>query len=264
MKLYSQFKFADNIKRFTIGTCDVRKFGGESLPVRSKCSIGKFLAFTLAEVLIVLGIVGIVANMTIPTLIQNVQEKVFLTQFQDTYSLLQQAYIQVAQENGTADQWGIDGNAMYVMFRPFFKTIKDCPDGTCTITSGYYRGLSGINTGASFTYHMILANGSTVFFEVGGDGFPAAIVDLNGLKKPNQIGYDVFQFEFIKKNNAPLVSWPFYTSNGSSFVESSSDSCSKSSVDTTFWNGGACVYWVIKNGNMDYLHRSISGAEWIK
>ena len=48
-------------------------------------------AFTLAEVLITLGIIGIVSAMTIPTLINNYQKKVTVTRLQQTYSMLNQA-----------------------------------------------------------------------------------------------------------------------------------------------------------------------------
>ena len=48
-------------------------------------------AFTLAEVLITLGIIGVVAAMTVPTLINNYQNKQFLVKFQKAYSVLNQA-----------------------------------------------------------------------------------------------------------------------------------------------------------------------------
>ena len=46
----------------------------------------KKAAFTLAEVLITLGIIGIVAAMTIPTLVSNYQKKVLKTQFTKKYA----------------------------------------------------------------------------------------------------------------------------------------------------------------------------------
>lgn len=49
-------------------------------------------AFTLAEVLITLGIIGIVAAMTIPTLTQRYREKVLINRLKDTYSIFSQAY----------------------------------------------------------------------------------------------------------------------------------------------------------------------------
>ena len=50
----------------------------------------KILAFTLAEVLITLGIIGIVAAMTIPTLMSKIQEKRYTTQYKKIFSELNQ------------------------------------------------------------------------------------------------------------------------------------------------------------------------------
>ncbi len=42
--------------------------------------------FTLAEVLVTLGIIGVVSALTVPTLMQNHQRKVFVTQLHKVYS----------------------------------------------------------------------------------------------------------------------------------------------------------------------------------
>ena len=57
-------------------------------------------AFTLAEVLITLGIIGIVSAMTIPTLINNYKEKVRDNQFKKVYATLMQAYNASVAEYG--------------------------------------------------------------------------------------------------------------------------------------------------------------------
>ncbi|MBQ8458546.1 type II secretion system protein [bacterium] len=51
----------------------------------------KKIAFTLAEVLITLGVIGVVAAMTIPTLIANINGQRFRSQFKKTLSTLNQA-----------------------------------------------------------------------------------------------------------------------------------------------------------------------------
>ena len=60
-------------------------------------------AFTLAEVLITLGIIGIVAAMTIPNLIYNFQERVLLIQIRKTYNNLMQAIELFKAKNETED-----------------------------------------------------------------------------------------------------------------------------------------------------------------
>lgn len=49
-------------------------------------------AFTLAEVLITLGVIGVVAAMTMPSLIQNHQKKELLNQFKVAYSTMQTTF----------------------------------------------------------------------------------------------------------------------------------------------------------------------------
>ena len=62
--------------------------------LRRKCKA----AFTLAEVLITLGIIGVVAAMTMPTTIAKFQHKALETAFKKTYSSLMQAMIYAEPE----------------------------------------------------------------------------------------------------------------------------------------------------------------------
>ena len=60
-------------------------------------------AFTLAEVLITLGIIGVVAAMTLPALIQNYQKQVLLTQLKKNYAILNQAVQMLKAHNDNVD-----------------------------------------------------------------------------------------------------------------------------------------------------------------
>ena len=51
-------------------------------------------AFTLAEVLVTLGIIGVVSAMTVPTLMQNYQRQSYVTQLHKVYNELTQAFLQ--------------------------------------------------------------------------------------------------------------------------------------------------------------------------
>ena len=64
-------------------------------------------AFTLAEVLITLGIIGVVAALTIPSLIQKYEEKQTVSQVKKAYSEISQAYMSAVQGEGTPDNWGL-------------------------------------------------------------------------------------------------------------------------------------------------------------
>ena len=90
-------------------------------------------AFTLAEVLIVLGIIGIVAELTIPTLMNNVQNQVTVVTVKKAYSTLSQAYTMAVQDNGIPDTWGGGGtldletgaNLMINTFATYLKYTKE-------------------------------------------------------------------------------------------------------------------------------------------
>ena len=63
----------------------------------------KKCAFTLAEVLITLGIIGVVAAMTLPTLIQNHQKQTYVTGLKKAYANLQNAFAKMAYDEGVTD-----------------------------------------------------------------------------------------------------------------------------------------------------------------
>lgn len=65
--------------------------------------IEKFSGFTLAEVLITLGIIGIVAAMTIPNIVGNYKKKVIETRLQRFYSVANNALLASQAENESWD-----------------------------------------------------------------------------------------------------------------------------------------------------------------
>ena len=65
-------------------------------------------AFTLAEVLITLGIIGVVSAMTIPTLMANHRKKVVETKLEKIYSVMNQAINLTNAEYGDVTNWIID------------------------------------------------------------------------------------------------------------------------------------------------------------
>ena len=80
----------------------------------SHFSLNRKAAFTLAEVLITLGIIGVVSALTMPSLIQSYKEKVTVTKLEKAYSFLNQAYKRISDEYGEPQDWpGVEyaGNA---------------------------------------------------------------------------------------------------------------------------------------------------------
>ena len=136
----------------------------------------KKAAFTLAEVLITLGIIGVVAAMTLPTLIAKYQEKVWLTQFKVTYSTLSQAYLRAYQEHGVIKNWGLplDNKAesakiVAEKLLPYLNLAQDFKQNSNHSSHNlpmHYLGLNGKELGTNFNgwesahYIFALANGA--------------------------------------------------------------------------------------------------------
>ena len=90
--------------------------------------------FTLAEVLITLGIIGVVAAMTLPTLVQKYQDKADHSHLQKVYSQLLQATLRVEEEYGPISEWGLTQNSeessklLLERYKKYFKVLKTCED----------------------------------------------------------------------------------------------------------------------------------------
>ncbi len=65
-------------------------------------------AFTLSEVLITLGIIGVVVAFTFPVLISKYQEQVIISKYKKMYSTLSNAYNLAIAENGSPEQWEVE------------------------------------------------------------------------------------------------------------------------------------------------------------
>ena len=66
----------------------------------------KKIAFTVAEVLITLGIVGVVAALTFPMLAENYQRIIVETRLKKFYNTFNQALLRSIEVNGPYDGWG--------------------------------------------------------------------------------------------------------------------------------------------------------------
>ena len=194
----------------------------------------KKAAFTLAEVLITLGIIGIVAAMTIPTLISNYQKKEVATKLKQTYSILSQA-LQMAQvEKGDTTTWAVndiygtdvadtnfsvrdvttDFVKSYLI--PNLKVSKDygyTTNNAIGYDGLYYAGNSNEKRNRS-GYMFLLSNNVLIQVGVGTSGCIGTTlpdgscdgkreyrnivfwVDINGFQKPNMDGKDVFLMTF--------------------------------------------------------------------
>lgn len=165
----------------------------------------RYSGFTLAEVLVTLGIIGVVSAMTIPTLIQNHQRKVYVTQLHKIYNELQQAAILYQTERNAINlkEAGLtSADALDSFVKSTFKVIQDCGETStpCMAPNSEYKKINGqAADGTSLAYFVTIASGASLGYDtstaaaLGYDNIVAIFdVDINGAKGPNIAGRDLF------------------------------------------------------------------------
>ncbi len=169
--------------------------------LRQKSRNDRF-GFTLAEVLITLGIIGVVAAMTMPTLIQNYQKEVTVTSLKKMYSTLTQAAQMYQAQNGiTYEEFdtSLDGKSfMAKYFAPYLHVIKEC-NGFLDCYEDYPLAIDRNKQYKFINYIVVLADGSYL----GVLAIPSGVLfffDINGAKGPNYSGRDIFSFYLINKS----------------------------------------------------------------
>lgn len=218
-------------------------------------SIKVKFAFTLAEVLITLGIIGIVAAMTIPTLSQKLYEKRTVTQLRAVQSILAQAIKAAEAEDGEVEGWGLkqdrskeDAELIAEKLLKHMKVAHDCgtePDtnGFCfpNITYTYLNGNKTPNYASQDNYYkIILNNGASIFIQSYPDntdndeGYLNFNVDINGPKPPNTVGKDLFDFNYSKGSVRPNGAPGSYGDG----------KCDKKK------SGWGCAYYVLQTGKL--------------
>lgn len=82
--------------------------------------------FTLAEVLITLGIIGIVATLTIPALISNYRKNVVVERLKKFYTVMNQAVIEATVEYGDWHQWDVSEDKPLIEYylKNYLKLLK--------------------------------------------------------------------------------------------------------------------------------------------
>lgn len=172
------------------------------------------LAFTLAEVLITLGIIGIVAAITIPQLVNNYKAKRLRTQFLKSYSTIQQAFKEMEADDVSTDPTTYNTLEYYKTFMNYLQAPMDCGIGyNKYLPCVYMRDSSSKDYKPYKTYdgktnasmilfddgQIALQDGTLLLFENYAPRMRVFVsVDLNGYNnKPNRWGYDLFTFQLV-------------------------------------------------------------------
>ena len=196
-----------------------RRVSGDYVPRKA--------AFTLAEVLITLGIIGVVAALTIPQLIKDYQHHVLENQFKQASSIVQQVVLLAREELGVDNlkkfctgYEGILGELSYINSPQCIKALNYA----FTRDSSMYVNSFGEHSVERDPNSMRTYNNKTVLKDYGGIAGPYALkvmrqkqngllvnftiverqvyinVDINGFDGPNQLGHDIFIFYLSDKD----------------------------------------------------------------
>ena len=221
--------------------------------------------FTLAEVLVTLGILGVVAAITLPTLINKYQEKRTVTQLKKTYSALSQAYQRMEQEYGTIDTWLngkiIDENGTTISdpndpelfierLSKYMKVVKICKGGeNCVGKKAYDLSGKQTNDGTSWgDPSMVLADGTHIVASNYNSDIQYISIYVIFPGKDIVLGKNRFYFYGLPHRVIPEGNYQYH-SLGAGFYTN----CKPYAQDSNA-PGRGCAAWIIINENMDYLH----------
>ncbi len=190
----------------------------------------KRAAFTLAEVLITLGIIGVVAAMTIPGMIVKHQKQVTAKRLEQTYSILYQAVNHAQADYGDISSWGMVGSTsmdqdnptqvqdLITSFAdkylvPYLKLTSSPLYSNNIARQGYVypKTKDGRSYNFNNAYILELPNSSTLFVSYNRSSsqniysLPIIFVDINGKQGPNIVGRDFFMFTFDGADTMKLL-----------------------------------------------------------
>lgn len=223
--------------------------------------------FTLAEVLITLGIIGVVAAITIPGLIQKNQANKLKSQYLKAYSEIAQSIKLMKNDDVSLDTrtYG-SGNSFYKTFYTYFKNAHLCGNGISTLKKEMclhngdtsYKTLDGKSSLPLARFddgQFVLMDGALVLLEN-----PYSIanptlwihVDINGkTQKPNRWGIDLFTF--YMNDDEEIVPM------GAKGTPYNSQDLYCNPSKTNLFNGAACSVKAMSDS--DYFQKAV---KWIK
>ena len=216
--------------------------------------------FTLAEVLLTLAIIGVVAALTIPAVVTKVTKDQYVVGLKKAYNTLKAVEREARQEHGEMENWDWSGTSTQQFEKYFlshFDILKNC--GATTEKGCFAEGLTSLGGGSAgnynsaYYYKIVTSDGmSWAYEEVSYPTIPlraqaAFWVDVNGLKGPNRYGRDIFLFDVFPSNLGIKPSGSYYGNGVTPMPTSDVDA----NCNTSSW-GDFCAAKVLSEGAMNY------------
>lgn len=225
---------------------NLKNFVKENVRIASHPSrfTSKIPAFTLAEILVTMGVIGIVAALTLPMLTRNYQFYIRQQQFKKAYAALsiavQKTQIDMGEGvrctylNGTwLTDYMVDCNWFYNELMNNLKVLKVCENNALEkgcippemktfeelymdvygeeLSSATRNGCSGFlkaNMHKRVPVYIFNSGFSIILYYSSSSGGPQSqlfLLDVNAQKGPNKWGHDIFAFKFNKKSSLDSV-----------------------------------------------------------
>ena len=224
-------------------------------------------AFTLAEVLITLVIIGVIAAITVPTLITKYQKEQTVTRLKKAYSALAQTTQRAIADNGPMNSWEYTSNYNFAekYFFPYLNVTEKCLEnntiktkGVCAFKFSYLNPNIEKDELQNNYYRFILSDGALVAFacyqstEALGN-ICGIMIDINGIKSPNIYGRDIFRYTYFVKPGTTDYATTYngrivpscVESSRESLISNSSASCNKNAPERA---GQCCSALIMKDG----------------
>lgn len=199
--------------------------------------------FTLAEILITLGIIGIVASLTIPVIQKAVAEQAFKTSYKKAYSTISQAFIKAQGDNELVALTGISSSQgaqdEFAILKNEFSVAKSCDNwhvSECWAAGEPWRYESDDVPSFVDKSGMAWRLRCPDYYQVS----TILLVDTNGGKKPNKYGQDRFALMFASQTKntwddsdlgMPTKIIPFADT-----FDNSNDTCPSASTHPCYYN----------------------------
>ena len=202
--------------------------------------------FTLAEVLVTLSILGIIAALTIPSLVQNTQDNSYKTAYKKAFSVANQAWMQAMAEDKivTRTIWADSASnaTNWNVFKSYFNVAKDCSSNN---NAECWSSLPGdeklIGSGCpTSTASAFIDNSGMVWSRSCnvGCGFEF-FLDTNGFKGPNKFGKDRFILYPRNADNSTIAGLPIKLVPLSDYPNTEVNYCPSGGCYYTSWLTGA-------------------------
>lgn len=222
--------------------------------------------FTLAEVLITLGIIGVVAAMTLPSVINSYEKKETISKIKKVYSVLSQTSLFAIPEYGDPEGWEMPTGSSVATGKffaekyliPYLNVARVCesndnPD--CNYTIYKLNGSPFTDYIYTRTYRFYLNDGTFLMVHTGGDSqHPKLVVilfDINGKRGQNKLGRDIFILQYLLQTNLPqskeyqgkfIPAWGDYDSRNELLGTGNNQYCNKTK------EGRACLAVIFMDG----------------